>query len=138
MIQNGIEKIINSGDLMIITNVKVAKPDKSMTIIVRALWDTGATFTAVNYAVANQLSLPKTIEIPAQSVFDKTTTQLYSGIVCIEEVPIIKHYNFFLGSYPYSEEHNYDMVIGMDIIRLGNFCLSPINNGEQQLFRFFN
>jgi len=88
--------------------------------LVQAIWDTGATNTAVSSNVVGQLGLIPTGVVTAQDANNAYQTNTYlidiglpNGIL-IPDVRVTEASN--LG--------NYDLLIGMDIITLGDFAIT--------------
>ena len=94
----------------------VARQDK----LVQAIWDTGATNTVISRNLVGQLGLIPTGVITAQDANNSYQTSTYlvdialpNGIL-IPDVRVTEAAN--LG--------NYDLLIGMDIITLGDFAIT--------------
>ena len=99
-------------------------------INVTALWDTGATGSAISPAVAQSMNLipfkrTKVIGVNNTSIVDVAKVSIgLPNMVMVEEVNVmICNLN-----------QGFDVIIGMDIILLGDFSIS--NGGGKTLFSF--
>ena len=97
-----------------------ALPPKSGTL--RAVWDTGATGSVVNMDTANMLNFQPVSFTPVSTVNGNYTAPVFicdiylpSGIV----IPSIEITGGQLGS-------DLDMLIGMDVITLGDFTITNL------------
>jgi hypothetical protein len=99
-------------------------------IDVKALWDTGATGSAISPDLAQKMKL-----VPVNRV--KVTGVLKADIVDVAKVSIglpnrvmVEEINVMICNL----NQGFDLIIGMDIILLGDFCIS--NGGGSTLFSF--
>ena len=96
----------------------------------QCLWDTGATISAVTKRVATDLELPVEARIPVQHAGGASTgvplhyvnLQLPNGLVIVGRA---------VAQLPLA---NCDVLVGMDIISLGDFAVS--NFGSSTTFTF--
>jgi hypothetical protein len=115
----------------IITGVTIdSKSTKTpQRIKVDALWDTGATISAISKRKAEYLNLAQTGVEPIR------------GIDGIKEYPTVYISILFENDYPVLVKSaicdlapDFDLVIGMNVISKGDFCIS--NMGNDTLFSF--
>ena len=96
----------------------------------KGLWDTGATNTAISAKIVSALNLPiisKTPIIGVNGTFETTTHMIdlwLTNFLVIRRIPVAK------GIFP----HNFDILIGMDIITKEDFAIS--NYQGKTLFSF--
>ena len=114
----------------LLNDVTVKYNEKSN--VVKALWDTGATGTCISYDVVNKLSLiatgKKNIQTPSGTGVVNTyliDIQLPNN-VNIKDVEVC---DSEIGS------QGIDVLIGMDIINLGDLSVSNYNNATVFSFR---
>jgi hypothetical protein len=108
----------------------VSSPAGAQSIATNALWDTGATFSAISPDVANQLKLVPTSRIKVAAVH--TTNIVGAGIITVElpEYVVKKDIRVAICNL----NSNVGMILGMDIIMLGDFAIS--NGDGRSLFSF--
>lgn len=88
--------------------------------------DTGATHTCISRRIVKGLDLTSRGQIKVSGVSGKAITDIFSvqiGLITSNNIyqmlPPIK-----VCSFIENEQKVFDLLIGMDIIRLGNLCLS--------------
>ena len=103
---------------------------KSKNINAKALWDTGAMMTAITPEAVNFLNLVSYDRKKVKGIKDEITL---TGIarVCIK-LPYIQEIKCDV--LICSLVKDIDLLIGMDIIQLGDFSIS--NGGKKTLFTF--
>lgn len=105
----------------------------SSTITGTALWDTGATTSCVSESVAQQLSLVPTGMMNIQTPSSTKAVKTY-----LVNVGLPNHLN--VNDVQVCEtdigKQGIEMLVGMDIISLGDFCVSNFNNKTVFTFRF--
>lgn len=122
--QNRVNKIINS--------VIAINKTTNFSMPAKALWDTGATGTCISKELASKLNLPPTgmqqIQTPSGTAI---VNQYKMHIVLNKEVMInnVTVIDSEIGN------QNIDILIGMDIISLGDFGISNFENRTQFTFR---
>lgn len=98
--------------------------------IENAAWDTGATDTIIS---------PEIVEVLGLKPSGKTSISAYGGVVeastylidlCFENGTKIENLEVMSGEYC-----DYDVLIGMDVITQGDFCVSTINGKTTFSFR---
>jgi predicted aspartyl protease len=107
-----------------------AKPPKIHAI--KALWDTGATGSAITPAVAKLLGLIPTTKTNVQHADGISLQNVYYVNIYLPNkvvVPFVKatECNNIVG--------NFDIIIGMDIISLGDFAITNVGNKTTFSFR---
>lgn len=98
----------------------------------KAVWDTGAELTCIAPRVSSELKLTKFGE---KNISGATNTKI-CNTYCID---IILPNNLLVKDVVVAELHgntNYDLLIGMDIIRRGNFTVTNYNG--QTKFSFIS
>ena len=117
-------KIITSVDLYSIPF------NSSLSLTTNALWDTGANMSAITPEIQQKLKLTP---IDKKSIAGIHNTQVVDVVLITLELPnsVIKKN---IKAAVCNMTSNYGMIIGMDIISLGDFALS--NGKEQTLFSF--
>lgn len=112
------------------TQIRISDGRTEMTGI--ALWDTGATTTCISEAVAQQLNL-----IPTGMMDIRTPSSTKSVKTYLVNVGLPNHLN--VNDVQVCEtdigKQNIEMLIGMDIISLGDFAVSNFNNKTIFTFR---
>lgn len=108
----------------------VSAPAGTGGIVTNALWDTGASFSAISLHVAEQLKLVPTDRLDVAGVHN--TVEVGAGLITVElpNLVIKKDIQVVicnLGS-------GIGMLLGMDIIMLGDFAIS--NGTGHSLFSF--
>ncbi len=102
------------------------------TIPVRAMFDTGATKTAISKTIAHVLGL---VPVGLGDSFAASGLHTFPKyIVCLELradfiVPQLEVYGVDIG------DNGYDVVIGMDIISQGNFSIMRESNKQTLIFQ---
>jgi len=99
-------------------------------IMVRALWDTGATLSAITPEIAQSLNLIPFDRIKVNGINNKSMADLVKISIKLPNQVEVKNTNVTVCNLV----NNVDLLIGMDIIQLGDFSIS---NGEgKTLFTF--
>lgn len=114
-----IEKTFPAVSKQIITSVNILQPHAKGAAFqveatnIKALWDTGASFTAISNRLSRQMNLPRL-----------GTRKMASANGVVPQVAAL----CFAGAY------NFDILIGMDIISQGTFLVNTI--GKSMHFSF--
>ncbi|MDR2583131.1 MAG: hypothetical protein LBC75_06595 [Fibromonadaceae bacterium] len=103
----------------IICNAQITSIDSGKSIKVTAMWDTGATRSLINDNIVKKLQL-KAINLA-----------IIKHVAGTETYPV---YSAALKIVPFPNIHTFDMIIGMDIITLGKFCIE--NKNSNSFFSF--
>ena len=102
----------------------------SLTLSTDALWDTGASISAITPVIMNKL---KVTPVDKKTIAGIHSTQTVDIVYITVELPnsvIKKNIEVAVCNIP----SNVGMILGMDIILLGDFALS--NGNSQTLFSF--
>lgn len=124
-----IEEIFPSSSKQIITLVNIFYPNEHNTqskavASVKALWYTGASMTCISTKLEKQLSLPLLGSRKMTSASGITKTKSYLADIQICKQIIVPQ----VATYVFAGAHNFDMLIGMDIISKGTFLVNTIGN----------
>ena len=97
----------------------------------QCLWDTGATMSAITKRVATDLGLPTEALIPIQHAGGASAgvPQHYVNLLLPNGVMIVGR---AVAQLPLT---NCDVIVGMDIISLGDFAVSNVNGKTTFTFR---
>ena len=108
------------------------KSFKNSRDIYTALWDTGSTFTVISSKLASELGL----DIVGEKSID-TAGGKYKASNYVISISLPNHLNIE-DIMVYSGElgEGIDILIGMDIITLGDFSISNVDNKTVFSFRF--
>ena len=108
----------------------VSSPAGTQSIVTNALWDTGATFSAISLDVANRLKLVPADKVTVTGVHDTNTVD--AGIITVELPDHIVKKDIRVAICTLNP--SIGMILGMDIIMLGDLAIS--NGNGQSLFSF--
>lgn len=114
----------------IISQVSVTNNDNGKSATASVLWDTGATGSMLNVAIATKLNLEAVGFTKYQHADGITETAIYAaglefqGGLKIGEIDLMG----------LSDIHDFDMLIGMDIISRGDFRIK--NEDGNSVFTF--
>jgi len=127
----------NARALRIETNVGISRPRTAEEVAAgpehngKAVWDTGATGSVIHPRIAKDLELIESGKKKIQGVNSEYLTSLYMvdiylpNMVCVQGVQV---------SVFGSQSMNFDMLIGMDLISMGDFAFT--NLGGKSVFSF--
>jgi hypothetical protein len=114
----------------IVSQAVITSVDSGKSIEVSAIWDTGATTSLVNDKIVKSLQLKEIGVAQVKHVAGATAFPIHLAAIEIQGgMKIMEHR---LVSFP--SIHAFDMIIGMDIIALGNFCIE--NKDGNTVFSF--
>ena len=116
----------------IYTTEDVNKNFKKKKEIYTSLWDTGSTMTVISEELAKELMLDPVGKIEAETAGGKYITNKY--IISISLPNHLNIQNIVVSSGRLMP--GIDLLIGMDIIGLGDFAISNVNNKTVFSFRF--
>ncbi|MDR2490802.1 MAG: retropepsin-like domain-containing protein [Spirochaetaceae bacterium] len=105
-------------------------PAGTQSIVTNALWDTGATFSAISVDVANQLKLVPADRVCVTGVHSTNTVD--AGIITVELPDHVIKKDIRVAICTLNP--SIGMILGMDIIMLGDLAVS--NGNGQSLFSF--
>jgi hypothetical protein len=122
----------------VITSVTVRQAESSCReglsprqIDVRAMWDTGSLATCVSTRIAHYLGLNHTESISLTSVHGTTLAKVYPLDIVLPDGIVIAN----IKAPEIGDRSDFDIIIGMNIIRLGDFALSNDNGKPVMSFR---
>jgi len=116
----------------IVSQAVITSVDSGKSIAVSAIWDTGATTSLVNDKIVKSLQLKEIGVAQVKHVAGATAFPIHLAAIEIQGGMKISEHR--LVSFP--SIHAFDMIIGMDIIALGKFCIE--NKGGNTVFSFNN
>lgn len=96
-----------------------------------AVWDTGATNTIITPEIVKRLGLNPVMDGGLSGIGGEVESGIYKinlglpGGILVYDVP----------AFVSDQLDDYDMLIGMDVILLGDFCLSNVNDRTVFSFR---
>jgi hypothetical protein len=100
--------------------------------VVNAMWDTGASFSLITESVALELQLEETSVMRVRHVAGVVAASAFTASVQLQGGMSLDEHR--LVSMP--NIHSFDMIIGMDIIVLGNFSLLCKNGNTLFCFQY--
>lgn len=98
--------------------------------IENAVWDTGATNTVISPDVVEALGLKPTGKSSISAYGGIVETCTYKIDLCFENGYRIQNLEVMSGDYS-----DYDVLIGMDVITQGDFCISTLEGKTSFCFR---
>lgn len=110
---------------------KVVLFGKNTSVEVNALWDTGASNTCISNKVATELNLIVYGNLAMNTANGETFANVYTVDLLIENKLPLKNNVVFSANL---NNQDIDMLIGMDIIQLGNMQLINENNKTHFIF----
>ena len=111
---------------------KFNKDFKKKKDVYTALWDTGSSMTVISDSLATELGLAKAGEIDAETAGGKFKANKY--IISLSLPNRLNIENVMVSSGKLGP--GIDILIGMDIIGLGDFAISNVDNKTVFSFRF--
>jgi len=113
------------------TEAEVSNATQYQNIVkVRALWDTGAMLSAVTPEIAEKLNLVSTNRIKVNGIGNYSIADVVMVSIRLPNLVELKNARILVLNLV----KDVDMLIGMDIIRLGDFSIS--NGAGKTLFTF--
>ena len=100
--------------------------------IENAAWDTGATNTIISPEIVNVLGLTPSGRCEVSAYGGVMEANTYTIDLCFDNGYKIANLQVLGGDA--DSELDYDVLIGMDVITKGDFCVSTVN--EQTVFSF--
>jgi hypothetical protein len=116
----------------IVSNAVITSVDSGKSITVSAIWDTGATTSLVNDKIVKSLQLKEIGIAQVKHVAGAVAFPVHLAAIEISGGMKIKEHR--LVSFP--SIHAFDMIIGMDIIALGKFCIENKNGNSVFSFEY--
>ena len=111
---------------------KFNKDFKNKKDVYTALWDTGSSMTVISDSLATELGLAKAGELDADTAGGKYKANKY--VISISLPNRLNIENVMVSSGKLGP--GIDILIGMDIIGLGDFAISNVDNKTVFSFRF--
>lgn len=112
-------------------NIKIQSNNKIMNVA--SLWDTGAATTCVSTNVVKVLNLASTGDVFIDTPSGRSKTKIYEVDIILPKgicLKNIKVYETTIG------DQGFDLLIGMDVISKGDFCVSGANGVITVSFRY--
>jgi Retroviral aspartyl protease. len=117
--------------LKLITEAEVFNSTQYQNVIkIRALWDTGAMLSAITPEIAKKLKLVSTNRIKVNGIGSYCIADIVQVSIRLPNLVELKNARISVLNLV----KDVDMLIGMDIIRLGDFSIS--NGAGKTLFTF--
>jgi predicted aspartyl protease len=117
--------------LKLITDAEVFNSIQYQNVIrIRALWDTGAMLSAITPDIAKKLNLVSTNRIRVNGIGNSCIADIVRVSIRLPNLAEIKNARISVLNLV----KDVDMLIGMDIIQLGDFSIS--NGAGKTLFTF--
>ena len=117
--------------LKLITEAEIYNSMQSQNVIrIKALWDTGAILSAVTPEIAKKLNLVSTNRIKVNGIGNYCIADIVRVSIRLPNMVELNNARISVLNLV----KDVDMLIGMDIIRLGDFSIS--NGGGKMLFTF--
>lgn len=116
----------------IYTTPKFNPSFKPLKKVYTALWDTGSNITVISTELANKLNLDSVGEMHVDTANGHVVMNRY--IVSLNLPNHLNIENIMISSGKLGE--GVDILIGMDIITLGDFSITNFNNKTKFTFRF--
>ena len=124
-----------SNDNRLITTVGIVNKKSDSAYRVQAIWDTGSPFSVLDKDIITNLELPFIATTTIGGLKGDTQEEgKYSAYILLsansELIPIT------VTSYPKISKENIQMIIGMDIIKLGIFTIKPKDKNVVMIWEF--
>ena len=124
-----------SNDNRLITTVGIVNKKSDSADRVQAIWDTGSPFSVLDKDIITNLELPFIATTTIGGLKGDTQEEgKYSAYILLsansELIPIT------VTSYPKISKENIQMIIGMDIIKLGIFTIKPKDKNVVMIWEF--
>jgi hypothetical protein len=116
------------------TEVKVTNPTSGKTITTKGIWDTGATNSVITKGSAQALGLSPISLANVRGVHGTRTVPVYRVAITLnnENISIVTEVT---ECDELSGSHDTGMLIGMNIIGMGDFTVSNYNGETTMTFR---
>lgn len=124
------DAIISDCFIVMPSGVVDEKGDRRYCKIENAVWDTGATNTVISPEVVEALGLKPTGKSSISAYGGVVETCTYKIDLCFENGYKIQNLEVMSGDYS-----DYDVLIGMDVITQGDFCISTVDGKTSFCFR---
>lgn len=125
-----IDSIITDCFIVMPSGVLDENGDRRYCKIENAVWDTGATNTVISPEIVEALALKPIGNTSISSYGGIVEANMYKIDLCFENGYKIRNLEVMSGDYS-----DYDVLIGMDVITQGDFCISTVNGKTSFCFR---
>lgn len=98
--------------------------------IFKGLWDTGATNSCINQKVVSQLNLKPISKILVKGVHGEEICDVFLVSIGLPNLFVIDNLKVTIGGFT-----DFDLLLGMDIIKHGDFSISNFNGKTSWSFR---
>jgi len=115
--------------MAIVFKVEIFDPEKQTKIEAMALWDTGATSSAISPLATKKLNIDPIGKVRVTGVHGAELADFVLIDVGLPSGTLVKNVNASICNLS-----GYDFIIGMNIILLGDFAIC--NGGGETLFSF--
>ncbi len=117
----------------IVTDVEITNPFTGEKTGASGIWDTGATNSAITEKMARQLNLVPISKCDVMGVHGINTVNIYTVIVSLNNKQITVNINV-TEAKKLSANDDIGMLIGMDIITMGDFCVTNTDGKTSMSF----
>ena len=124
----------NGIELSIITPVLIKNVLTRQTVKTTAIWDTGATGSVVTKEVARLLDLKPVSKTMVNGVHGSMESNVYNVNITLNNDQITQD-ALVTECVNLSDDNSIGMLIGMNIITLGDFCITNHNGRTTMTFR---
>jgi hypothetical protein len=122
----------NEGQLSkIISEAAIFNPYNKQSVKVKALWDTGATCSVISKNIANRISLKKICYSQMRHANGIERVPVFVAGMKLPNRVVVPELTV-LSCNPI---HDFDLIIGMDIIAKGDFAITGKNGNTKFSFR---
>ena len=126
------DAIITDCYIVMPEGVKDSEGNRRYCKIENAAWDTGATNTIISPEIVKVLELAPSGQCAVSSYGGVIETNTYTIDLCFDNGYKIANLQVLSGDN--DNDFDYDVLIGMDVITKGDFCISTLNG--QTVFSF--
>lgn len=116
------------------TDMNVVNPYNGSNIKTSGIWDTGATNSCISKSLAQELGLVPVQRTTVLGVHGSEEVNVYYVTIILLN-PKIKHNVLVTECSELSEDGKIRMLIGMDIITKGDFCITNLNGKTIMTYR---
>lgn len=110
----------------------VSKPGSVDKVKLNALWDTGATQCVISESFAEQIGLTKVSEATMNHAGGSSKVNVYIADIELLNKVIVRDVKLLSTK----SINDFDMIIGMNVITLGDFCITNKDRRTVVSFRY--
>lgn len=110
----------------------VSKPESSGKVKLKALWDTGATQCVISEKYAQTIGLSKVGEATMNHAGGFSKVNVYIADIELLNKVVVKDVKLLSTQ----SINDFDMIIGMNVITLGDFCITNKDKKTVVSFRY--